>query len=170
MSLWRREVVRGDDVVPVSLERTGDRLVVQVGDTRYAVADVQTLPDGGVRFRMADGESSPVHTAFSAAQGKALQVRVDGFTRTITTSTGRDRGGAGGGDGTVLAPMTGTVLEVSVAVGDTVTADQTVAVVSAMKMEHKLTAGIDGTVTAVGAEAGANVEQGDVLVQVEAAE
>ena len=56
-----------------------------------------------------------------------------------------------------------------VAVGDAVTADQTVAVVSAMKMEHKLVAGLDGTVAEVAGEVGANVDQGALLVRVEPA-
>jgi biotin carboxyl carrier protein len=66
--------------------------------------------------------------------------------------------------------MTGTVLDVRCKAGDAVAADQTLVVVSAMKMEHKLTAGIAGTVVEVAAAAGATVEQGAVLVVVEPGE
>jgi biotin carboxyl carrier protein len=59
------------------------------------------------------------------------------------------------------------VLDVAGAPGDTVTADQTLVVVSAMKMEHKLTAGLPGVVASVAAKKGATVDQGAVLVVVE---
>jgi biotin carboxyl carrier protein len=63
--------------------------------------------------------------------------------------------------------MTGTVLEVTCKAGDRVAADQTLVVVSAMKMEHKLTAGIAGVVRAVKAQKGGTVDQGAELVVVE---
>lgn len=63
--------------------------------------------------------------------------------------------------------MTGTVLEVACKPGDQVDAEQTLVVVSAMKMEHKLTAGIAGVVQSVSTEEGATVDQGDALVVVE---
>ena len=68
------------------------------------------------------------------------------------------------------APMTGTVLAVHVAVGDRVEVGQTVAVVTAMKMEHKLQAEIEGVVAEVGAAAGDQVDQGAVVVRIEAAD
>ena len=77
-------------------------------------------------------------------------------------------GGAGGSDGVVRAPMTGTVMKVQCKVGDVVEADQTLAVLTAMKMEHKLSAGIAGVVRKVLAQEGGTVEQGSVLVEVEA--
>jgi biotin carboxyl carrier protein len=63
--------------------------------------------------------------------------------------------------------MTGTVLEVACKPGDEVTAEQTLVVVSAMKMEHKLTAGVAGTVKKVAAQKGGTVDQGAELVVVE---
>ena len=51
--------------------------------------------------------------------------------------------------------------------GDEVDAEQTLVVVSAMKMEHKLSAGVAGVVQSVSTEAGATVDQGDALVVVE---
>jgi biotin carboxyl carrier protein len=64
--------------------------------------------------------------------------------------------------------MTGTVLEVACKPGDVVAADQTLVVVSAMKMEHKLTAGVAGTVQKVVAQKGGTVDQGAELVVVAA--
>lgn len=53
----------------------------------------------------------------------------------------------GAADPDVRSPMPGTVVAVSVATGDTVTAGQTLLTVEAMKMEHKLQATLDGVVT-----------------------
>ena len=67
-----------------------------------------------------------------------------------------DRAGAHG-DGVVRSPMPGTVIAVPVDEGDAVTAGQTVAIVEAMKMEHALTAPIDGVVEAIHVMAGGQV-------------
>ncbi|MFO1077203.1 MAG: biotin/lipoyl-containing protein [Planctomycetota bacterium] len=159
----RKEFVRGGQAVAVSAERLdGDRCRVRVGDRTFELAAI-ALPDGGIRI--ADGDR--VVTAYAAAAGKQFMVRVDGRTRLLAVPTGRGRGGAGASDGTIRAPMTGTVLEVACKPGDTVAADQTLVVLSAMKMEHKLDAGVAGVVTAVQAKAGTTVDQGAELVVVE---
>jgi pyruvate/2-oxoglutarate dehydrogenase complex dihydrolipoamide acyltransferase (E2) component len=54
-------------------------------------------------------------------------------------------------------PQTGTLLQVGA--GDTVIAGQTLAVIEAMKMEMRVTAGAAGTVAAVRAQAGTQVER-----------
>ena len=69
--------------------------------------------------------------------------------------------------GQVLAPMQGTVILVSVAPGDKVTAGQSVCVLEAMKMENNVTAERDGTVTEVRVAAGATVGAGDVIAVIE---
>jgi biotin carboxyl carrier protein len=65
--------------------------------------------------------------------------------------------------------MHGKVIEVLVAAGDEVRQGQKVAVIEAMKMEHALTASIDGTVTEVRARAGDQIADGAVVLTIEAA-
>jgi biotin carboxyl carrier protein len=65
--------------------------------------------------------------------------------------------------------MPGKVLDVRVGVGDTVSAGQVLLILEAMKMEHRITAPTDGTVTAVSVAAGDQLERGAALLHVEEA-
>jgi acetyl/propionyl-CoA carboxylase alpha subunit len=74
--------------------------------------------------------------------------------------------GSAAGDGSLLAPMPGTVLAIDVAVGDRVVEGQRLGVLEAMKMELALTAPFDGTVAAVGAATGDQVQLKQLLIEV----
>jgi acetyl-CoA/propionyl-CoA carboxylase biotin carboxyl carrier protein len=162
-----REFVRDGETVKVVAEHIeGDAWRVHVGDAVLEYT-ATARSDGGVRLQQTGAQSKAV-VAYAVPAAKSLVVRVDGHTHTLEAPAARrGAGGGGGADGTVRAPMTGTLLEVMCKVGDAVAADQTLVVVSAMKMEHKLTAGIVGTVQSVTAVKGATVEQGATLVVVE---
>lgn len=68
-------------------------------------------------------------------------------------------------DGTpISAPMTGTILELQVQVGDTVQSGQTVAVLEAMKMANDLVAPENGVIAAVLVQKGAQVQSGQPLL------
>ena len=71
--------------------------------------------------------------------------------------------GSGGGDGSITAPMQGTIVGVNVEVGDTVSAGDAVVTLEAMKMENAINADIDGTVTEVMVAQGDTVGAGDLL-------
>lgn len=67
----------------------------------------------------------------------------------------------------LLAPMQGTVVKLSVDVGDSVTVGDPVAVLEAMKMENAIRAHRDGVVTALKANPGDVVESGSVIATIE---
>ena len=77
------------------------------------------------------------------------------------------RKGDAAGGGLSLSPMPGLVKAVFVKAGQRVTAGDRLAVLEAMKMEHTLTAGRDGTVAEVLVAAGSQVEAGAALVRLE---
>jgi len=163
----QKQFVRGGETVAVTAEHVaGDRWRVRVGDAVYDV-DALAVGDGGVRVVPVGEELEKAFVAYAAAAGADTMVRANGRTFVLAAPAGRRGGGAAGGDGKVRAPMTGTVLAVSCKAGDVVAADQTLVVVTAMKMEHKLTAGIAGVVKRVDTAVGATVEQGAALVEVE---
>ena len=74
-----------------------------------------------------------------------------------------DAAAAAGGD--IKSPMPGAVIAVQVENGDEVSAGQTIVIVEAMKMEHSLTAPIDGTVEIL-APAGTQVAVDEVLARI----
>jgi acetyl-CoA/propionyl-CoA carboxylase biotin carboxyl carrier protein len=74
---------------------------------------------------------------------------------------------AAGGDGTISAPMQGTIVKVLVEVGATVEAGQAILVLEAMKMENNINAGSAGTVKELKVAPGDAVSSGDVLAVIE---
>ncbi|MEA5358379.1 acetyl-CoA carboxylase biotin carboxylase subunit [Amycolatopsis sp., V23-08] len=74
--------------------------------------------------------------------------------------------GEAAGAGPVTSPMPGTVLVVKVAAGDVVRAGTPLLVVEAMKMEHTVTAPIDGVVSELPVRAGQQVALDETLAVV----
>ena len=62
--------------------------------------------------------------------------------------------------------MPGLLTSVLVAVGDRVEQGQDVAIIEAMKMENVLSAGMSGTVEAVEAATGANLNVDDIILTI----
>ncbi|MER5441188.1 biotin carboxylase N-terminal domain-containing protein [Streptomyces sp. NPDC002790] len=79
-------------------------------------------------------------------------------------------GAGAGGAGSLTAPMPGTVTVVKVAVGDQVTAGQSLLVVEAMKMEHVITSPHAGTVSELDVSPGTTVAMDQVLAVVDPAD
>jgi len=69
--------------------------------------------------------------------------------------------------GSLLAPMPGSVLRVGAAVGDHVKAGQPLIWLEAMKMEHTITAPTKGVLTELNVGAGQQVDVGAVLARIE---
>jgi pyruvate carboxylase subunit B len=69
--------------------------------------------------------------------------------------------------GDVVSPMPGRVVTVLVAKGDTVKSGDPVLIIEAMKMESRVPAPIDGTVSAVYVKAGDDIKTTETLIQLE---
>ncbi|MFJ3770334.1 biotin carboxylase N-terminal domain-containing protein [Streptomyces sp. NPDC090075] len=96
--------------------------------------------------------------------GDAWQVRDHDPVAASLTGVGH------AGADSLTAPMPGTVTVVKVAVGDEVTAGQSLLVVEAMKMEHVIAAPHAGTVTELDVRPGATVAMDQVLAVINPAE
>ncbi|WKV73842.1 acetyl-CoA carboxylase biotin carboxylase subunit [Streptomyces sp. PCS3-D2] len=148
--------------------------------TRQLGAEQEILLD-------AVGGGAPARGRIVALTRDAVTVELDGVTHRFShaaspegTWLGRDgdswhvqrhdpvsaHGAAGAGADTLAAPMPGTVTVVKVAVGDRVTAGQSLLVVEAMKMEHVMSAPHAGTVTELDVSPGTTVAMDQVLAVV----
>jgi acetyl-CoA/propionyl-CoA carboxylase biotin carboxyl carrier protein len=114
-----------------------ERVVVEVGGKRVEVV----LPGGLGASAAAAGPKKPKRKGGKAA------------------------GAAASGD-SLVAPMQGTVVKVTVEDGATVSAGDQIVVVEAMKMEQPINAHKDGVVTGLSVEVGATVTSGQVIAEI----
>jgi propionyl-CoA carboxylase alpha chain len=140
---WTRDGLAVDDppgVIPLSW--TPDEVVMEAGGIvgRWRVA-CYPGPDGASRLEV-DGDAGAV---------------------TFTEAPRFPEPADAADEGSLRAPLPGTVVAVSVAVGDEVSAGQEMLVIEAMKMRHVVRADRAGRVEALPARAGATVEVGAVL-------
>jgi propionyl-CoA carboxylase alpha chain len=126
------------------LARTEEREVIEVDGVRHAV-DV-AIDGAAVRTR--------------SAAGSVVFTQLPRFVE-------HELDDAGGGP---VCPLPGTVIAVHVEVGQTVGEGHVLMVVEAMKMEHKITATSAAIVGEVRFAVGDRVDQGDLLVALEAIE
>ena len=157
--------------VDVTAEGGGCRVVI---DGRIWRASMVRAGDRW-SLLVSDAEAGPLAAGrsydvmFEPAAGGTWQVHVNGRLVQAGLRTAAQRlrghpGGAGAGDGRVVAPMPGRVVKVLVTPGTAVEAKQGVVVVEAMKMENELRAPRAGVVREVRVAEGASVEAQTVLV------
>lgn len=70
-------------------------------------------------------------------------------------------------NGGLIAPMPGKVLDVLVELNQPVEAGQTLMVLEAMKMEHRILASSSGHITAIHFASGDQVQQGSILLEMD---
>ena len=130
----------------------------------HSATGTLTVSYGGGIQRYARARAGPA----TETDGEGvLWLSRDGRTWALTAqpaATSRTHAQAGGaGDGIVRAPMPGTVVAVLAGSGQPVTAGQRLFIVEAMKMEHAVTAPVDGVLTELTAKAGHQVRMDETL-------
>lgn len=139
--------------VTIESNQFNTRIVSQTGDQLTCVID-------GVTSAM---------TMF--AVDRTLYCSIDGRTIVSDNITGRSAAAENAaGSGRVTAPMHGSLVKMAVVKGEQVVIGQEVCVVEAMKMQHIITAQIDGAIADIYAEVGQQVAAGDMLVEIVAEE
>lgn len=136
-------------VLPDFSEDQGDedaRFDVEVAGRYYRIP---TFPEDGVM-------AAPAGAAAPTADAEAGSARAGG-----RSGTRRRRSRAS--DGTVKAPMQGTIVKVNVEAGDDVTAGALLFVLEAMKMENPIKATHDGRIEAVHVSLGDSTPAGTLL-------
>jgi acetyl-CoA/propionyl-CoA carboxylase biotin carboxyl carrier protein len=143
----------GDRDVTVRITGTPGRASVVVGEAAPVRASARRVADRlEVTF---GGRTSTFHRA---ADGDTLWLAGNGHTWAVEEHSLLESAAVtAAGGGPVTSPMPGTVLVVKAAQGDVVTAGTPLVVVEAMKMEHTVTAPVDGVVTELNVRAGQQV-------------
>jgi acetyl-CoA/propionyl-CoA carboxylase biotin carboxyl carrier protein len=111
---------------------------------------------------------------WAEVDGRRVEVKVHvpepGYRELGRRRRGRAARGAGAGSGAIVSPMQGTVLDVKVALGDTVRPGQVICVIEAMKMENEVAAVAAGTVVELAVAPLQPISVGDPIVTIEPTE
>jgi propionyl-CoA carboxylase alpha chain len=156
---------RADDVLEVRYRHGRDGLLL---DGRDDVALVSATPEQVV-LAVAGVERRMAVARYPSGDGDEETVVVDGDGWSVALRALPRFPGAGAAtaDGSLVAPMPGTVVAVHVAAGERVAAGRALVVLEAMKMQHPVVAPAPGVVSSVGVAVGAQVEAGAVLAVIE---
>ena len=158
-------LVLGEKSFDVKIRKTGDNFTILVGDEEYSGTYSKTL-DGGINVKLGNSNSicyseKNHDEIYAFANGKNYffkhsRVR---FDSTEQEETSEDR---------VLSPITGKLLDSKASKGSLVSKGDVVLVLEAMKMEHRLTAPRDGTISKMtDAKVGGQVKEGDYMFELE---
>ncbi|MCU1424687.1 MAG: Carbamoyl-phosphate synthase chain ATP-binding, partial [Microbacteriaceae bacterium] len=157
----RYRLVSGDQAAEVLVTGTPDEAIVTIGaDVRRAVTGMSREHDGGAsagvagpvrveldgltrRWRIAGDEGA----VWLADGSFSARIRVVGRRERVAAQIAGLTREQGAVSPEVRVPMPGTVVALGVASGDRVEAGQLLVTVEAMKMEHRLLAGLSGTAT-----------------------
>ena len=165
---WSTDGFRlGGDPAPIRVEV--DRLVEVAPDRvdGHVVSEAQATVGYGSPdwvYAQVDGERVAGHVDVTSS---SIEVVVRGQRFVFDRHDPFADHGAEVSDGSITAPMPGTVLAVHVEAGQQVAEGETLGAMEAMKMELALKAPFAGTVTEVGAAAGDLVKLGATLFVVE---
>lgn len=174
MTAWRLNGAGHDDFrfrinetdLPVHVIYEGGGFLLQL-PSGMMEAEAEHAADGsllanlaGHKFDAAVVTSGPKVIVMAAGRQVVLQLVVDDF----------DASGADSGAGAITAPMPGKIIQIFTSMGAAVSKGDPLVVLEAMKMEHTLTAFVDGVIEDIFHEVGDQVDEGTILVRMEESE
>ena len=148
--------IGGNPLKPISIELDGE--IIESGNISFFS---DSRPN---RIIIKKGNIQKV--AFCAKVGDKWWIHLDGNVSIIEVIE-PGISDSGNNEGAFTAPMPGKVLEVLIPEGAKVSEGQPLMVLEAMKMEHRILADKQGTVTAIHFSQGDQVDAGSVLLDLE---
>ena len=151
--------IDGNEYSVAIIDLEGNTAAVEVNGVSYKV-DILTEGFTAAPARPAAKPAAPAAPAPAPAPAAAPAA-----PQPIAPAAAPAAEPAPAGKGTaVQSPLPGVILDIKVAVGDTVKAGQTVAILEAMKMENSINAECDGVITAIKVAKGDNILEGSDIV------
>ena len=165
---WRASSVAGYDMTlacggmthKLRIETGGGILTIGVGNAANQL-HLHSTEDG----RLCYTRNGVTRHAILHREGSTLYLARDAAVFVFTEASPFPANKASHDPGTARAAVAGTVARIEVAAGDTVIPGQTLAVIEAMKMEMRVTAGAAGTVASIRALVGQQVAAGAILIE-----
>jgi biotin carboxyl carrier protein len=158
--------INGETLEVEITRRAGNVVEAQIGDRKYVLEARAVQP--GLYWLNCDNRS--IEAVVTEKTGGYLvmlggrQVMVElGDLRTALRQAHQSQQGTA----QIRAPMPGKVIRVLLKDGDSVQANQGILVMEAMKMQNEIKSPKNGTVKKIGVTAGAAVNSGDLLAEVE---
>ncbi len=163
-----------DEAVTMQLRRENGRTEVRRGeDEHWFVCELERVGDSDLYLLMIDNH--PTELYLERRRGGAV-VTIGRHTFDFDVApwrpgTARTRGHAGAkGVLRIVAPMTGSIVEVRCGPGDRVEKGDVVLVIESMKMNNELRSPAAGTVETVPVAAGQRVKANELLVSIRTGE
>jgi biotin carboxyl carrier protein len=163
----------GGDDSAFELDREGEVARVRRGDGAWRTVQLQRIGESDLYLLMVD--SHPVELYMQRRRaGASVTIGRHTFDYDVErwrpSSGQRTRAAAGSGGHRIVAPMTGSIVEVRCAAGAAVAAGEVVLVIESMKMNNELRSPSTGVVESVPVVAGQRVKAGELLVALKPAE
>jgi biotin carboxyl carrier protein len=151
------------------IERKGSLLTATIGNRKYLL-DVEKVEHGvysvlhnntSHNMEIIKSDKKNFYTINTQYQTFDIEISAAGFNEGNAKKKSNN-------SEKIVAPIPGKVIAVKISPGDPVEEDQTVVILSAMKMENELKSPIDGIITKVNTKTDAIVKEGSVLIEVKA--
>jgi len=162
-------VVRDPDAESdYEIERSVEGIRVRrAGESAWKTVELQPIGDSRLYLLMVDNHPTELYLerrrggAIATIGRHAFDFDVEPWRLQSSSRAGRQEAG---GPRRIVAPMTGSIVEVRCAVGQEVQAGDVLLVIESMKMNNELRSPAAGTVEAVPVAPGQRVKAGEVLV------
>jgi len=141
---------------------------VELGGEQHRLRWLSDVEAGCARIDI-DGLQTDVYYSFTGRGEVGVQIGGQAcvLTNQLAFTSGDE---TAAGSGVVKAPMHGNLLNLRVALGDRVEVGEDLAVIEAMKMEHRLRAEVCGRITAIHVTVGEQVAAGAVIIEISEAD
>lgn len=140
-----------------------NRIRFEIEGEEFIVSAVSRYGKMLLKLEGTGEENFPVHV--SDVKDQSVKITLNQWESHVYNRIEQDGGESGVEDNKIIAPLPGTVIELSVKKGDQVEAGDVLLVLEAMKMEHALVAPKKATVQAVHCKKEDRIAEGKVLVE-----